>query len=139
MRLTFRGHTACRGVAEGEAVVCRSPFMFLSYVDMETGIVEAEDHELKGRSVKDKVVIYPCGKGSTGEEPSLLLLKEAGVAPKAVVIGNPIYTPGIIGAILADIPTVYGFSRDCLNFIENGDHVKVDADKGIIEVIKRET
>lgn len=136
---TLKGHTASKGIAQGEALVCRKPFMFLSYVDMKSGLVHAKGHELEGQNVKDKVIISPCGCGSTGEEPSLLLLKEAGVAPRAVITDSAVYSPGVIGAILADIPMVYGFDQNALGLIETGDHVKVDADNGIIEVTKRKT
>jgi predicted aconitase with swiveling domain len=135
-KITLGGHIACRGIAEGEALVCRSPFMFLSYVDGGSGIVHAKGHELEGKSVKEKILVFPCGKGSTAEEASLLMLKQAGVAPKALVVGSAAYVPGVIGAIIADIPMVYGFEQNCLGVIDNGDYVKVDAVKGIVEVIK---
>ena len=137
--LKLKGHTACTGIGEGEALVCRKPFMFLSYVDMQTGLVHAKGHELEGENVKEKVIVSPCGCGSTGEEPSLLLLKEAGVAPRALITGSAVYLPGVIGAILAEMPMVYGFDQSALGLIETGDHVKVDANKGIIEVTKSET
>ena len=124
--------------AQGEVLVCRKPFMFLSYVDMGSGLVHANGHELEGKNVKDKVIVSPCGCGSTGEEPSLLLLKEAGVAPRAVITGSAVYPPGVIGAILADIPMVYGFDQDELGLIETGDYVKVNASEGIIEIVKRD-
>ncbi|MFC1981829.1 aconitase X swivel domain-containing protein [Chloroflexota bacterium] len=137
MRIILRGRTVCKGMAEGEALVSRNPFMFASYVDMGSGVIYAQGHELEGKNVKDKVMVFPCGKGSTGNEASLFQLKSAGAAPKAVVAGSAIYTPGVIAAILADIPMVYGFDQNCLGFIENGDHVKVDADNGIVEVTKK--
>jgi predicted aconitase with swiveling domain len=139
VKVTLKGHIACKGIAQGEALVCRKPFMFLSYVDMKTGLVYAKGHELEGENVKEKIIVSPCGCGSTGEEPSLLLLKEAGVAPRAVITGSALYTPGVIGAILADIPMVYGFDQNALGLIETGDYVKVNANNGTIEVTKRES
>jgi hypothetical protein len=136
IRIILRGRTGYKGIAEGEALVCRTPFMFLSYVDVGSGIIHAKGHELEGKSVKDKIMVFPCGKGSAGEEASLLMLKQVGVAPKAVIMGSAVYVPGVIGAIIANIPLVYGFEQNCLGVINNGDHVKVDADKGIIEVTK---
>lgn len=136
MKIALKGRTACEGLAEGEALVCRKPFMFLSYVDMRSGLVHVKGHELEGRNVKDKVIVAPCGCGSTGEEPSLTLLKEAGAAPKAFVAGSAEYTPGVVGAIIAGIPMVYGFDQNMLGLIETGDWVKVDGCSGTIEVTK---
>ena len=138
MKVLLNGRVACKGIAEGDVLVCRKPFMFLSYVDMKSGLVHAKGHELQGENVKDKVMVFPCGCGSTGEEPSLLLLKEAGVAPRAIITGSAVYSPGVIGAIIADIPMMYGFDKNALGLIETGDHVKVDANSGIIEVTKKE-
>jgi len=138
MKVLLKGHIACKGMAEGEVLVCRKPFMFLSYVDLESGLVHAKGHELEGQNVKDKVIVSPCGCGSTGEEPSLLLLKEAGVAPSAIITGSAVYSPGVIGAIIADIPMMYGFDQNTLGLIETGDHAKVDANRGIIELTKKE-
>lgn len=139
MKVTLRGHTACKGVAEGEVLVCRKPVMLMSYVDMKSGLVYVKGHELEGENVKDKIIVSPCGCGSTAEEKSLILLKEAGVAPRAIIMGSAEYAPGVIGALLADIPMVYGFDQNSLSLIDTGDHVKVDADNGIIEVSKSQT
>ena len=137
MKLCLKGHTACGGMAEGEALVCRKPFMFLTNVSMSSGVVHTEGHEIEGRNVKDKIMVFPCGCGSTGEEPSLFLLKEAGVAPRAVICGSAVYATGVICAILADIPMVYGFDQNALGIIETGDRVRVDADSGIVEIAKK--
>ena len=138
MKISLKGHIACKGLAQGEVLVCRKPFMFLSYVDMKDGLVHAKGHELEGENVKDKIIVSPCGCGSTGEESSLSLLKEAGVAPRAIITGSAVYSPGVIGAIIADIPMVYGFDQNALGLLETGDYVKVDANSGIIELTKKE-
>ena len=82
MKITINGRTACKGIGEGEALVCRTPFMFLSYVDKKSGIVYAEEHELAGKNVKDKVIVFPCGRGSTTEESSLFELKKSRSGPR---------------------------------------------------------
>jgi predicted aconitase with swiveling domain len=139
MKVTLKGRTASKGMAQGEALVCRKPFMFLSHVDFQSGLVNTKGHEVEGQNVKGKVVVFPYGCGSTGEEQSLLFLKEAGAAPKAIIAGSAVHSPGVIGAILAEIPMVYGLDQNALGLMETGDHVKVDANCGIIEVTKKET
>jgi uncharacterized protein len=139
VQITLKGRTASKGLAQGEALVCRKPFMFLSYVDFQNGLVSAKGHELEGQNVKGRVVVFPCGCGSTGEELSLLFLKEADAAPKAIITGSVVHSPGVIGAILAEIPMVYGLDQNALGLIETGDQLTVDANCGIIEVIKKET
>jgi methyl-accepting chemotaxis protein len=59
----------CRNIAKGkdsgELIVSSEPISFLGGVDPKTGIVIDPNHELKGQSIKDKVLFIPGGKGST--------------------------------------------------------------------------
>jgi hypothetical protein len=41
-----------------------------------------------------------------------------------------------LGAVVMRVPSVTDLDRDPLNVIETGDWVKVDADRGIVEVRK---
>ena len=54
-----------KGKAEGELIVSNEAISFLGGVDPETGVVIDPNHELKGQSIKDKVLFIPGGKGST--------------------------------------------------------------------------
>jgi len=134
-KLTIRGHKASRGRAEGEALVARKPFEF-RHVDHQTGVVTVPGHELEGQSVKDKIMVYPHGCGPTTEEWSLYVMRKSGVAPKGV-INMATYVCSTIGAILADIPMVYGFDENILAIIKNGDHIIIDGDKGIVQIEKK--
>ena len=54
-----------KGKAKGELLVSSEPISFLGGVNPENGEVIDPNHELKGQSVKDKVLFIPGGKGST--------------------------------------------------------------------------
>ena len=54
-----------KGKAEGELIVSSEAISFLGGVDPETGVVIDPNHELKGESIKGKVLFIPGGKGST--------------------------------------------------------------------------
>ena len=54
-----------KGKAEGELIVSDEAISFLGGVDPETGVVIDPNHELKGQSIKDRVLFIPGGKGST--------------------------------------------------------------------------
>jgi predicted aconitase with swiveling domain len=49
---------------------------------------------------------------------------------------NEMTTKVALGAVVMRVPSVTDFDRDPLDLIETGDWVKVDADKGIVEVRK---
>lgn len=132
------GRTISRGYAEGEAVVSAKSFSFLGDVNVESGMVVADDSDIKGISIKDKIFIFPFGRGSTVGTYVLLRMKKNNTAPKAII---NIETEPIIavGAILAEIPlidnlTLEGKRVNPLNYIKSGDYVKVNATEGWVEV-----
>jgi len=125
----MKGRSISPGKAEGEAIVSRTPIGFYGGIDSKTGIVIEKGHELEGANVKDKILVFPNGKGSTVGSYVIYGLKKNGVAPKAI-INKETETIVATGVILADIPCVDGIDIDK---IKTGDHLKIDADKGIVE------
>ena len=63
-------------------------------------------------------------------------MRFAGVAPAAYVVrdNNP---QTALGSVVARLPCVTDLDRDPTEEIETGDQVKVDADRGIVEITKR--
>jgi predicted aconitase with swiveling domain len=66
----------------------------------------------------------------------LYLLKKDGHHPKAIIIIDPEETV-VAGAVMTDIPMVYHLDQNPLKVIATGDTVKVDADKGLVEITKK--
>jgi predicted aconitase with swiveling domain len=103
--LKLGGRAICRGTAEGAALVSSAPISFLGGVDPDTGRVTEPGHELAGRSVSGRVLVFPCGKGSTVGSYTLYRMKKNGVAPAAIV-NEKCETIVAVGAIISDIPCV---------------------------------
>jgi hypothetical protein len=59
----------------------------------------------------------------------------SGTAPKAMLF-NEMTTKVALGAVVMRVPSITDFDRDPLEVIETGDWVKVDADRGLVEVRK---
>jgi predicted aconitase with swiveling domain len=118
------------GKARGEAIVSKSPIGFYGGVDPKTGIVIERGHELEGRCVKDKVLVFPKGKGSTVGSYVIYGLKKNGVAPAAIV-NKETETIVATGVILAGIPCVDGID---IEKIKTGDKLVVDADNATVEI-----
>jgi len=125
----MKGRMISPGKAEGEAIVSREPIGFYGGIDAKTGIVIESGHELEGQSVTGKVLVFPCGKGSTVGSYVIYGLKKNGVAPAAIVNAE---TETIVatGVILAGIPCVDGID---LEGIKTGDMLRVNADEGLVE------
>jgi hypothetical protein len=125
----MKGRSISPGKAEGEAIVSKTPLGFYGGIDAKTGVVIEKGHELEGTNVKDKILVFPNGKGSTVGSYVIYGLKKNGVAPKAI-INKETETIVATGVILAGIPCVDGIDIDKL---KTGDKLKVDATKGTVE------
>ena len=126
----MKGRMISPGKTESVAIVSEEPIGFYGGIDIKTGIVIEKDHPLEGRSVKDKILVFPCGKGSTVGSYVIYGLKKNGVAPSGI-INKETETIVATGVILAGIPCVDQIE---IEKIEDGDTVLLDADNGTVEI-----
>lgn len=131
--MKIRGRVISRGYAEGEVVVSRKKFSFLGDVDVDTGIVVAEDSDIKGESISNKIFVFPRGRGSTVGTYVLLRMKKKNTAPKAII--NVETEPIIaVGAIISEIPLMDKLEKNPLDILKSGDYVIVNAYDGYVEI-----
>jgi hypothetical protein len=104
-KLKLVGRVIYRGRAEGKALVTTQPLSFYGGIDPATGKVVERGHELLGESVKNRVLVFPCGKGSTVGSYILYRLRKNGMAPSAI-INEECETIVAVGAIISAIPCV---------------------------------
>jgi len=131
--MEIRAHMVSAGKAEGEAVVYNGPFAFLGDLSPVTGLICMPRHKLEGESLVNKVFVFTRGKGSSGCDFAAWAAKKNGKAPAAIICLES--EPVLSGAcITTGIPAVDRPERDVFDLIQTGDHVKVDATSGIIEV-----
>jgi len=126
----MKGRIISPGKVEGKAIVSTEPIGFYGGIDIETGIVIEKGHPLEGKSVKDKILVFPYGKGSTVGSYVIYGIKKNNVAP-AGIVNKETETIVATGVILAGIPCV---DQIDIEKIKDGDNVYLDADKGIIKI-----
>jgi uncharacterized protein len=134
--IVFHGRKVVGGVAEGEALVTHHTISGWGGINSMTGTVIETRHELRGVSFKDKVLVFPGAKGSSGWSAAFHTTRLTKTAPKAMLF-TTMTTKIALGAVVMRIPTMTDFDRDPFAAIESGDWVKVDADRGVIEVTKK--
>ena len=61
------------------------PITYLGYVNRDTGEIEEAGHPLDGRRIKDTILVYPKGSGSTVAPYVLMGLIYTGYGPKAIL------------------------------------------------------
>lgn len=125
----MKGRCIYPGRVVGEAIVSKEPIGFYGGIDAKTGMVIEKGNELEGQSVKDKVLVFPCGKGSTVGSYVIYGLAMNGVAPKAIV-NKETETIVATGVILAGIPCV---DKIDIDYIKTGDKLNIDAENGTVE------
>ena len=95
-------------------------------------------HDARGKNVAGKIFVFPIGKGGAGETFGYYYIARSGKAPKALLCNRPLGQT-VAGALLTNTPMIYGFDEDIVAALNTGDIVRVDTDKGEVEVIKKGT
>ncbi len=131
--IILKGHKVSKGKSTGEALVFRSPISFFGSVNPETGLIVEKEHELKGYSISDKVLVFPISKGSTAGSYQVYELTISKKAPSAIINikADPVVAAG---AIISGIPMVDRLDQNPVEAIQTGDFVEVDADQGVVRV-----
>ena len=135
-RIVLKGRKVVGGISEGEALVTKQTISTWGGVDAVKGIITETRHELRGQSFKDKVLVFPSAKGSSGWSTVAQVIRLADQSPKAMIIREVNSLTGI-GAVVMRVPTVTDLDRDPTEVITTGDWVKINADQGLVEVIKK--
>ncbi len=133
--IILRGRAVVGGCAQGEALVTRQTISGWGGVNPLTGTIIETRHELRGVSFKDRILVFPGAKGSSGWSVVFHTARLAGVAPRAMIF-NEMSTKAALGAVVMRVPCVTALDRDPLEVIETGDWVRVDGDRGIVEIRK---
>ncbi len=133
--ITLHGRCVVPGIAEGEAMVTRQAISGWGGIDSRTGTIVEVRHELRGQSFAGKVLVFPGAKGSSGWSNAFHLTRSLGVAPAAMLF-NDMSAKIALGAVVTRAPSVTDFDQDPLDAIATGDWVRVDGDRGVVEIWK---
>jgi predicted aconitase with swiveling domain len=130
--MEIKCHKVASGCACGDVLATGEPISFLGNVNPETGVVVDPGHELFGKCIAGKVLIFPGGKGSTVGSYVIYQLMKRGLAPAAMINlrSEPIVA---VGAIISGIPLVDRVPKDLLQ-LKEGVLVTVDADQGLVTI-----
>jgi predicted aconitase with swiveling domain len=129
----LKGHGVGKGQAEGEAIVTKQ-MISNDYIGAADGIYHERNHEIDGKKIAGKVLVFPVGMGSSVVAYSLMLSKLAGGAPAAMLFDRA-NTIQVQSVLLAKVPAVYSLKESFLKEIKTGQKVKVDADSGTVEIL----
>ena len=133
--IVIRGRGALGGVAQGPALISRRTITGWGGVDIRTGIVKEPGHPLQGLSLKGSILILEGSRGSNGWSIFFHAAQVAGCGPAALVFPRLDSRTAVTAAVL-NIPLVTDLESDPFALINVGDPVRVDGDRGLVEVLR---
>ena len=93
------------GKVEGTVLKSKDAINFLGTVDKKTGIISDKNHDLYDKSIKDTILVFPSGVGSSVGAYTIYSIKSNGTAPLAMICKKADLTVAT-GCALANIPLI---------------------------------
>jgi predicted aconitase with swiveling domain len=115
-----------RGRAQGKILKTNMPINFLGSVDKKTGIIGDSRHELAGKSIKNSILVFPHGVGSSVGAYTIYSLKSNGSAPHAMLCKKADLTVAS-GCALGNIPLVIVTEAE-YEKLQDGKQLTLDTD-----------
>lgn len=113
-----------RGKAEGKILRTDTPINFLGSVDKKTGVINDDTHDLVGKSIKDSILVFPHGVGSSVGAYTIYSLKSNNSAPLAMICKKVDLTVAS-GCALANIPLVIATEEE-YDKLQDGKQLTLD-------------
>ena len=115
-----------KGKVEGIILKSETPINFLGTVDKKTAIISDKNHELFEKSIKNSVLVFPSGVGSSVGAYTIYSIKSNNSAPLAMICQKADLTVAT-GCALANIPLVI-VSDDEFSSFQNGEKISLDTE-----------
>ena len=115
-----------KGKAKGNVMKSKTPINFLGAVDKKTGEIHDEKNNLYKRSVKDSILVFPYGVGSSVGAYTIFSLKSHNTAPSAMICQKADLTVAS-GCALANIPLVIVNQKE-YDSLEDGNEITLDTE-----------
>jgi uncharacterized protein len=116
-----------RGIGEavrGPALVSQHGFGVRYDLDIATGVISNQEHDLYGEMLSGRILVCPFPKGGVAASWALADFKDRGLAPIGIVFrrASPIF---VQGALFAHIPIMHEFDEDPCALLNTGDDVEL--------------
>ena len=119
-----------QGKVKGTVLKTTNPINFLGAVDKKTGIIHDQKYDIFEKSIKDSILVFPHGIGSSVGAYTIYSLKSYEAAPLAMICKKADLTVAS-GCALANIPMIV-VSKEQFDSIENGKEVEINTESTTI-------
>ena len=115
-----------QGKVEGIILKSETPINFLGTVDKKTGIISDKNHELFEKSIKNSVLVFPSGVGSSVGAYTIYSIKSNNSAPLAMICQKADLTVAT-GCALTNIPLLI-ISDEEFQSLKNDMKIAIDTE-----------
>ena len=119
-----------QGKVKGTVLKTTNPINFLGAVDKKTGIIHDQKYDIFEKSIKDSILVFPHGIGSSVGAYTIYSLKSYESAPLAMICKKADLTVAS-GCALANIPMIV-VSKEQFDSIETGKEIEINTESTTI-------
>ncbi len=114
------------GKVQGIILKSNNSINFLGTVDKKTGIISDKNHDLFQKSIKDCILVFPSGVGSSVGAYTIYSIKSNNTAPLAMICKKTDLTV-VTGCALTNIPLVIVSDED-FSLFQSGQKISLDTE-----------
>lgn len=127
--MTFK--VIVKGKASGKVMKTDIPINFLGAVDKKTGMIHDNKHDLNGKYMKNTILVFPYGVGSSVGAYTIYSLKSNNSAPLAMICKKADLAVAS-GCALANIPLII-VPEDHFDKLQNDSELSLDTEDFVIK------
>lgn len=134
MSKVYKCHMISEGCVEAEVTFSKDDIMFY-LIEPETGVMIEKAHDFTGRSMANKILAFPSGKGSSVvQADGIFQLMQTNTQPLGMIVERA-ETVLVSSAIIFEIPLVDKVDKEFYKEVKEGDKIRLDATNGEITIL----
>lgn len=118
------------GKVQGIVLKSEKSINFLGTVDKKTSVISDENHDLYKKSLKNSILVFPSGVGSSVGAYTIYSIKSNDTAPLAMICTKADLTVAT-GCALANIPLVIVDEKE-FSSLSSGQKISLDTESNSI-------
>jgi len=114
-----------KGKTQGIILKSNTSINFLGTVNKKTGIISDKNHELYDKTIKNSILVFPSGVGSSVGAYTIYSIKSNDTAPLAMICQKADLTVAT-GCALANIPLLV--DEKLFSLLQTGQKISINTD-----------
>ena len=115
-----------QGKIQGTVLKSENPINFLGTVEKKSGVITDKNHDLFNKSIKDSILVFPSGVGSSVGAYTIYSIKSNNSAPLAMICKKADLTVAT-GCALTNIPLLI-ISEEEFQSLKNNMKIAIDTE-----------